>query len=103
MSLPCLINAEFLQVQDSFGQGAEAGFVVYFKKKKKGGGETPETAHMVTDKLNEVRGGENLPSGVAEEHNSLWPCHEGAHLQTCRQEEKGQQPGYSTWTQLSLI
>lgn len=38
MSLPCLINAEFLQVQDSFGQGAEAGFVVYFKKKKKKGG-----------------------------------------------------------------
>lgn len=37
MSLPCLINAEFLQVQDSFGQGAEAGFVVYFKKKKKRG------------------------------------------------------------------
>lgn len=72
-------------------------------KRKKKGGETPETAHMVTDKLNEVRGGENLPSGVAEEHNSLWPCHEGAHLQTCRQEEKGQQPGYSTWTQLSLI
>lgn len=47
MSLPCLINAEFLQVQDSFGQGAEAGFVVYFKKTKKKG-ETPERRRELT-------------------------------------------------------
>ena len=35
-----------------------------------------------------VRGGEDLPSGAAEEHNSLWPCHEGAPLQACRQGER---------------
>lgn len=31
--------------------------------------------------------GQDLPSGAAEEHNSLWPCHEGAPLQTCREEQ----------------
>lgn len=57
---------------------------------------------MVRNKMNELSGGEDLPSGAVEEHNSLWPCHEGAPLQTCRQGEKGQQSGYSTCTQLSL-
>lgn len=58
--------------------------------------ETPETANennawilWVACKGNEVRGVKDLPSGAVEEHNSLWPCHEGAPLQTCRQEERG--------------
>lgn len=50
--------------------------------------ETIDTAHMDRNKLNELRGGKDLPSGTAEEHNSLCPCHEGAPLQTCRQEDK---------------
>lgn len=51
-------------------------------------GKPPDTAHMVLNIVNEVRGGEDLPSEAAEVHNNLWPCHEGAPLQTCRQEEK---------------
>lgn len=44
--------------------------------------------------VNDAVGREYLPSGAAEEHNSLWPCHEGAPLQTCRQEEKVDQTHY---------
>lgn len=45
-------------------------------------------AHKATDEwINE----KDSPSGAAEEHNSLWPCHGGAHLQTCTEEEKWQQ------------
>lgn len=49
------------------------------------GREIPVTAHMATEDWTRVG---DSPSGAAEEHNSLWPCHEGAHLQTCTEEER---------------
>lgn len=69
----CLIDAGFLQVQNSFRQ------------------EPSHPCYISNGTLIEVEGGEseNLPSGAAEEHNSLWPCHEGVHLHTCRQEGEG--------------
>lgn len=50
---------------------------------------SPHPLPSINANLNEAWGGENLPSGAVEEHNSLWPCHEGAHLHTCRQEDRG--------------
>lgn len=52
------------------------------------GREIHVAAHMATGDWINVK---DSPSGAAEEHNSLWPCHEGAHLQTCKEEEKWQQ------------
>lgn len=56
-------------------------------------GNPQKHRHMVPEKV-------NLPSGGVEEHNSLWPCHEGAHFQTYT-EEKG--ISYSLCTQFTLI
>lgn len=49
------------------------------------GREIPVTARVATDDWIQVK---DSPSGAAVEHNSLWPCHEGAHLQTCREDER---------------
>lgn len=65
------------------------------------GGNPLKHPHMVTDKLNDLEEVEDLPSGAVEEHNILWPCHEGAHFQTYTEEDKG--ISYSLCTQFTLI
>lgn len=76
------------------------GFLLFLKEKKKERKPLIQLRVLHLDfcwwesQVNDAVGREYLPSGAAEEHNSLWPCHEGAPLQTCRQEEKVDQTHY---------